>query len=104
TERQARVDAEVEAARRIQTKLLPTDVHLPGLEVVSHMRPAESVGGDYFDVHAAPDGSWFFLGDVTGHGLGAGLVTLMAQSTLTSILETRPDVRPRELNYLSHRI
>jgi serine phosphatase RsbU (regulator of sigma subunit) len=104
TERQARVDAEVEAARRIQTKLLPSDVNLPGLEIVSHMRPAESVGGDYFDVHTTPDGSWFFLGDVTGHGLGAGLVTLMAQSTVTSILETRPDVRPRELNYLANRV
>jgi serine phosphatase RsbU (regulator of sigma subunit) len=104
TERQVRVDAEVEAARRIQTKLLPVDPAMPGLEVVSHMRPADSVGGDYFDVHTAPDGSWFFLGDVTGHGLGAGLVTLMAQSTITSILETRPDVRPRELNYLANRV
>jgi serine phosphatase RsbU (regulator of sigma subunit) len=104
TTRQARVDAEVEAARRIQTKLLPRDVTLPGLEVVAHMRAAEVVGGDYFDVHTAPDGSWFFLGDVTGHGLGAGLVTLMAQSTVTSILEARPDVRPRELNYLANRV
>ncbi len=104
TERQTRVDAEVEAARRIQTKLLPTGVRIPGLDVVSHMRPAESVGGDYFDVHTTPEGSWFFLGDVTGHGLGAGLVTLMAQSTVTSILEARPDVRPRELNYLANRV
>jgi serine phosphatase RsbU (regulator of sigma subunit) len=104
TERQARVSAEVEAARRIQTKLLPGEVAIPGLEVAAHMRAADSVGGDYFDVHTAPDGSWFFLGDVTGHGLGAGLVTLMAQSTVTSILETRPDVRPRELNYLANRV
>ncbi|MGH7617264.1 MAG: PP2C family protein-serine/threonine phosphatase, partial [Gemmatimonadaceae bacterium] len=104
TERQARVDAELEAARRIQTRLVPKDIAVPGFEVISHMRPAESVGGDYFDVHTAPDGSWFFLGDVTGHGLGAGLVTLMAQSTVTSILEARPDVRPRELTYLANRV
>ncbi|HEX4683879.1 MAG TPA: SpoIIE family protein phosphatase, partial [Gemmatimonadaceae bacterium] len=102
--RQARIDAEVEAARRIQTKLLPAEVNVPGFEVVACMRPAESVGGDYFDAHATSDGSWFFLGDVTGHGLGAGLVTLMAQSTISSILATRPDVRPRELNYLANRV
>jgi serine phosphatase RsbU (regulator of sigma subunit) len=104
TERQARIDAEVEAARAIQTKLMPRDVRLPGFEVVTHMRPAESVGGDYFDVHSSQDGSWFFLGDVTGHGLGAGLVTLMAQSTVSSILAVRPDVCPAQLNYLANRI
>lgn len=103
-ERQARIDVEIEAARRIQTKLLPHDIAMPGFEVVSHMRPAESVGGDYFDVHNTPHGSWIFLGDVTGHGLGAGLVTLMAQSTVSSILEARPDVQPRELNYLANRV
>lgn len=104
TQRQARIDAEVETARRIQTRLLPADVRVPGFDVVAHMRPAEVVGGDYYDALSTPDGSWFFLGDVTGHGLGAGLVTLMAQSTVTSILETRPDVRPRELNYLANRV
>jgi serine phosphatase RsbU (regulator of sigma subunit) len=104
TERQARIDAELEAARAIQTKLMPREVSVPGFEVVAHMRPAESVGGDYFDVHSSADGSWFFLGDVTGHGLGAGLVTLMAQSTVSSILAVRPDVRPAQLNYLANRI
>ena len=102
--RQARIGAEMEAARRIQTKLLPASVQIPGFEVMSHMRPAESVGGDYFDIHTSPDGSWLFLGDVTGHGLGAGLVTLMAQSTVSSILASC--VRrsnPRSLNYLANR-
>ncbi|HEY4132454.1 MAG TPA: SpoIIE family protein phosphatase, partial [Gemmatimonadaceae bacterium] len=104
TQRQARVDAEVEAARRIQTKLLPRAIDVPGLEIAAHMHAADVVGGDYFDVRTTPDGAWLFLGDVTGHGLGAGLVTLMAQSTVTSILEARPDVRPRELNYLANRV
>jgi serine phosphatase RsbU (regulator of sigma subunit) len=103
-ERHARMDVEVETARRIQTKLLPGDVRLPGIEFVSYMHPAESVGGDYLDIHTTPNGSWLFLGDVTGHGLGAGLVTLMAQSTVSSILEARPDIRPAELNFLANRI
>ncbi len=103
-EREARNAVEVEAARRIQTKLLPVDVSLPGFEVVTYMRPAESVGGDYFDVHTADGNAWIFLGDVTGHGLGAGLVTLMAQSTVSSILAARPDVGPAELNFLANRV
>ncbi|HTJ21820.1 MAG TPA: SpoIIE family protein phosphatase [Gemmatimonadaceae bacterium] len=104
TERQTRIDAEVEVARHIQTRLLPAAVAVPGFDVAAHTRPTEVVGGDYYDVHATPDGTWFFLGDVTGHGLGAGLVTLMAQSTVTSIIEARPSVRPRELNYIANRV
>lgn len=104
TERQTRIDAEVDVARHIQTRLLPTAVRIPGLDVAAHTRPTEVVGGDYYDVHRTADGAWFFLGDVTGHGLGAGLVTLMAQSTVTSIIEASPSLRPRELNYLANRV
>lgn len=104
TERQTRTDAEVEVARHIQTRLLPAAVIMPGLDVAAHTRPTEVVGGDYYDVHATPNGAWLFLGDVTGHGLGAGLVTLMAQSTVTSIIEALPAVRPRELNFLANRV
>ena len=104
TERQTRIDAEVEVARHIQTRLLPAAVTVPGLDVAAHTRPTEVVGGDYYDMHATGAGPWFFLGDVTGHGLGAGLVTLMAQSTVTAIIEACPDVRPRQLNYIANRV
>ncbi|HEX8791142.1 MAG TPA: SpoIIE family protein phosphatase [Polyangiaceae bacterium] len=104
TEKQARIHAEMEAARRIQMRLLPRDVALPGLELACHMRPADAVGGDYFDIHALDDASWLLVGDVTGHGLGAGLVMLMAQSIIGSILQARPDVKPHELNFLANRV
>ena len=103
-QREARVNAEVDAARRIQTRLLPHDTTLPDLEFVCHMRPASVVAGDYFDIHRAGDQMWFFVGDVTGHGLGAGLVTLMAQSIIQSILETRHSITPRELNRIANRV
>ena len=101
---QARINAEMEAARRIQMKILPHEPSLPGLEVVTHVRPAESVGGDYFDVYGFDEQSWVLVGDVTGHGLGAGLVMLMAQSTIGSILRARPDISPSELNYIANRV
>lgn len=103
-QREARVSAEMEAAHRIQTRMVPPDTRVPGLEIVSHVRPAESVGGDYLDVHSFGEQSWLLLGDVTGHGLGAGLVMLMAQSTISSILQSRDDISPRELNLLANRI
>ncbi len=104
TEREARIATEMETARRIQMKILPRDMSLPGLELASYLRPAQSVGGDYIDLYAFGDDCWLLVGDVTGHGLGAGLVMLMAQSTISSILQTRPDVSPRELNWLANRV
>ena len=104
TERAARAALEIDTARRIQTKILPRDSDLPGLEVVTYLRPAESVGGDYLDLYSFGTDSWLLVGDVTGHGLGAGLVMLMAQSTISSILQTRPDVSPRQLNWLANRV
>jgi serine phosphatase RsbU (regulator of sigma subunit) len=104
TAQRARIATELDAARRIQRKLVPRDVSLPGLEVIAHVRPAETVGGDYVDAYHVESWSWLLLGDVTGHGLGAGLVMLMVQSTISSILQARPDISPRELNALANKV
>ncbi len=103
-QREARISAEMEAAHRIQMRMIPQDTNVRGLEIVSHVRPTASVGGDYLDVYTFGEESWLLLGDVTGHGLGAGLVMLMAQSTISSILQSRSDISPRELNWLANRI
>ena len=68
------------------------------------MRQADSVGGDYLHHFRMGDVEWFFVADVVGHGFHAGLLTLMAHSALASIIETRPEVSPRELNHLLNRI
>ncbi len=92
TEHQTRLSAELDVARRIQSRIIPPDAPLPGLEMTSHVRPADSVGGDYLDVYRDGERCWFLLGDVTGHGLGAGLVMLMVQSTMSSLLRLRPEI------------
>lgn len=104
TSHTARVSAEMEVAHRIQMKVLPTDPHIPGLELTGYMKPAEEVGGDYYDVYTLGDHSWILLGDVTGHGLSSGLVMLMAQSIMASILHTRQEISPAELNFLANKV
>jgi len=104
TEQKTRATVELDAARSIQTRLLPRGEALVGIEMASYVRPAESVGGDYLDTYAFGSDAWFFVGDVTGHGLGAGLVMLMAQSTVSSILHAVPGIAPREVNCLLNRV
>ncbi len=104
TRRQARLAAQLEIARTLQARLAPTDARLGNLEFACHMRQAESVGGDYLHHFRMGNAEWFFVADVVGHGFHAGLLTLMAHSALASIIEARPEVSPRELNYLVNRI
>lgn len=95
--RTAKVQEELAIARRVQTSILPRTFDVSGLELAAAMCPAEDVGGDYYDVFRALNGAWLTMGDVSGHGLNAGLVMLMVQSAVASITMTRPDATPAEL-------
>jgi serine phosphatase RsbU (regulator of sigma subunit) len=104
TQRQARLAAQLEIARTLQARLIPPDARLEELDFAAYMRTAESVGGDYLHCFRMDDVDWFFVGDVTGHGFGANLFTLMAHSAFASIIEARPDISPRELNHIANRV
>jgi len=75
---------ELELASRIQTSILPRDLDIAGFEVSARMLPAAEVGGDYYDVRRVRDGGWLAIGDVSGHGITAGLIMMMVQTTVAS--------------------
>ncbi|HEX4340424.1 MAG TPA: SpoIIE family protein phosphatase [Polyangiaceae bacterium] len=101
----ARMQEELAIAQRVQTSLLPVDPSLEGLDIAPVMLPAEDVGGDYYDIRPLEGGSGFVtVGDVSGHGLDAGLVMLMVQSAIAAILAARPDASPTELLVLLNRV
>jgi sigma-B regulation protein RsbU (phosphoserine phosphatase) len=89
-----RLARELQLAERIQTSILPRPPLAPGIEIAARMIPATEVGGDYYDVVPAADGCWIAIGDVSGHGLEAGMVSLMVQSATSAILRSVPDISP----------
>lgn len=89
--------SELSIAQKVQTSLLPRDLCAPGLEVAARMLAAEEVGGDYYDVIPVEGGCWLGIGDVTGHGLSAGLIMLMVQSALGALVRGNPTGSPRQL-------
>ena len=93
----AKAEEELAIARRVQTSILPRDPVVDGLEIAAVMYPAEDVGGDYYDILPFQGGAWFAVGDVSGHGLNAGLVMLMVQSAVVSITGSMPDASPRDV-------
>ncbi|MFA6992164.1 MAG: PP2C family protein-serine/threonine phosphatase [Candidatus Gracilibacteria bacterium] len=70
---------ELTIAAQLQKDILPKEeCIIPGLEIVTKIRPATEIGGDSFDFITVKDKTYIYLGDATGHGVAAGLIVTMA--------------------------
>ncbi|MBN2078186.1 MAG: SpoIIE family protein phosphatase [Spirochaetes bacterium] len=85
---------EMELAKRIQTVLLPACPGIEGYDLAVRMEPAAHVGGDYYDVIKGAAADWVVIGDVSGHGMTAGLVMMMAQTAIHATLKINPGIDP----------
>jgi phosphoserine phosphatase RsbU/P len=92
-----RVQQEMEIAHRIQTSILPVSPAMPGYSIAAAMQTASEVGGDYYDVIPSATGGWIGIGDVSGHGVPAGVVMLMTQSAASMLVRSMPDAAPSAL-------
>jgi serine phosphatase RsbU (regulator of sigma subunit) len=79
--------AHMDIARQIQRSMLPEDpLVMRGVAMAGRCIPAADVGGDYFGYFPrGASGIDSFLGDVSGHGVGAAL--LMAEARTTFLAE-----------------
>jgi sigma-B regulation protein RsbU (phosphoserine phosphatase) len=94
-----RMSSELEVTRRLQEMILPKAKELqniPDLDIAGFMQPADEVGGDYYDVLQRNHDSnniKIGIGDVTGHGLESGVVMIMVQTAIRTLIahgETDP--------------
>lgn len=89
---------EMEVAKRIQTALLPANRLLGTYEVSALMQPAAEVGGDYYDFFETRSGEqWVAIGDVSGHGVESGLVMMMTQTSIVSMVNERAGQKPSDV-------
>jgi serine phosphatase RsbU (regulator of sigma subunit) len=89
---------EMEVAKRIQTSLLPANRRVGGYDVAARMSTAAEVGGDYYDIiHAGEDRDWVAIGDVSGHGVESGLVMMMTQTSISSLVREDPRLGPADV-------
>jgi phosphoserine phosphatase RsbU/P len=103
-----RMGTELDVSRRIQQMVLPTAAELAAigeLDVATYMEPANEVGGDYYDILHGEDGRVRFgIGDVTGHGLESGVVMLMTQSAVRTMITGDEASAVRVLDVLNRTI
>ncbi|MBU1446244.1 PP2C family protein-serine/threonine phosphatase [Patescibacteria group bacterium] len=85
---QKRMSSELEIASSIQANILPSgNPKIPGLEIVAKLVPAAEVGGDSYDFIQKDNHTFFYIGDVTGHGAPAALVMMMVNTLLHTYAE-----------------
>lgn len=82
-----RLHREVEIAREVQLRLLPKKQPLiEGLDYSGACRPAQLIGGDYYDYIATPSGhTAFAIGDISGKGIPAALLMSNLQASLRGL-------------------
>lgn len=89
TAQKARLEDELETARLVQSTLLtPPDIKSDAVDLLAYYQPATECGGDFWDAYMHENTITVFIGDATGHGAPAAIVTAVAKScfsTLTTI-------------------
>jgi len=97
-----RVRDELEVARDLQRQLLPgVGPDLPGWAFAQSYRTANEIGGDYYDFLELPEGRLVIVaGDASGHGMAAGLLMVVAHTSLrlSADLDPRPEAAVPLLN------
>jgi len=95
---------EIEIAREVQERLFPQELPpVPGIDYYGKCRPAQAVGGDYYDFLPLGEGRLgLAIGDVSGKGISAALMMASLQASLRGQAMLEPDNLTSLMKRLNH--
>ncbi len=103
TAEKARMASELETVRMVQETLFPEPHKIIGnFEIIGHFEPASECGGDWWNYSIIDQKLYCWIGDATGHGAPAALITGAARSA-ASIIEMIPEMTPAKALYIMNR-
>jgi len=90
--RTAALEQEFHNARELQQVLVPETLpSVPGFTLTSAYRPAQEVGGDFFQIIPVEGGSTLvILGDVSGKGLKAAMAVSLIVGAVRALADSHP--------------
>jgi hypothetical protein len=90
--RQTLLEHEFKSARELQQVLIPETIpSVPGFALTSAYRPAQEVGGDFFQIiPLAGESTLIVLGDVSGKGLKAAMAVSLIVGVINTVAEEWP--------------
>jgi sigma-B regulation protein RsbU (phosphoserine phosphatase) len=102
TAEKARMESELQTAKTVQETLFPeTRAKIGPLAIAGYYEPASECGGDWWHYCQVGNKIFLWIGDATGHGAPAALITSAAKSASTII--ERLDISPAKAMELLNR-
>jgi sigma-B regulation protein RsbU (phosphoserine phosphatase) len=93
-----RLNREIEIAREVQERMFPQSLPIvPGVDFAGCCRPAQGVGGDYYDFFELKErpgrarSLGLAIGDVSGKGISAALLMASLRASLRGMTRTSGD-------------
>ena len=95
-----RIKAELDIAEKIQKSNLPThSIENEDYTVYGFSKPAKEVGGDFYDHYPIDDDNVaIIIGDASGKGVPAALLSTIAQTIIRQLLKSETD--PSKVLYM----
>jgi phosphoserine phosphatase RsbU/P len=100
-QREQRMEQDLQAARRVQSILLPREAEIEGLEIAIGWRPAREVSGDLYDFFEQSENEAVIaFGDSSGKGAAAALYGALVSGLLRTLAPRtrRPSALMKRLN------
>lgn len=92
TAEKARMENELATVKTVQETLFPEPENKFGpFNIVGHFEPASECGGDWWSYSRVENRLYLWIGDATGHGAPAALITSAARSA-AAIIEALPEM------------
>ncbi len=86
TAEKARMEGELKTAKLVQQTLFPNDHLKDGeIEIKGYYEPASECSGDWWYYKRIKNHTMFCIGDATGHGVPAALLTAAARSAASAL-------------------
>jgi sigma-B regulation protein RsbU (phosphoserine phosphatase) len=94
TAEKARMQSELDTVKTVQEALFPeAKMEFGPIGIMGHFEPASECGGDWWSYSRVGDKIYLWIGDATGHGTPAALITSAARSA-AAVIESLPDMTP----------
>ena len=97
-----RMEEELKTAQLVQSTLLTSpEINSDSVKLVSHYVAASECGGDFWDAYIRGSKLTLAIGDATGHGAGAAIVTAVAKSAFSTLNSVYPvSLLPEQFLYM----
>jgi len=96
---------ELDAAQQVQRSFLPEIPQCDFATISYRYTPAQALGGDYLSITPLQEGGiGIFVGDVSGHGVSAALITAMVKSISNRICRINGSHPAKYMNNLNQEL